>query len=183
MTIRLTAPTREDVELVRQWRNQSIDTLRTPFLLTQEMQKDFYDTVVCNRQANSRFWTVQREWDEKHLAGKPDAEKFQTIGLVGLVGIEWENRLAEISLLLDPERRGRGYGTEALSLLLKKGFRELNLENIYGECYTCNPAICFWKKMIARHQATTAVLPYRKFWDGRYWDSLYFNFERGKANV
>ena len=184
MQIVLSVPTKEDVEKARQWRNEVLETLRTPFPLTKEMQEDFYHNVICNRQAPSRFWAVQRVWDEKHLAGKTEA-KFQTVGLVGLVGIEWENRLAEISMMINPSEKGKGYGTKALGLLLAKGFRELNLENIYGECYTCNPAICFWKKMIARYSilSYSTTLPNRKFWDGKYWDGLYFNFERGKVDV
>ncbi len=162
----LTAPAKEDVEAVRLWRNQAMEVLRTPFMLTQEMQEDFYANVICNRHTSARYWSVVLEKDGT------------VVGLTGLVGIEWENRLAEISLMIDPEQRENGYGEEALAQLLRKGFHELNLENIYGECYLCNPATIFWKKMIKKYGALTTELPRRKFWHGRYWNSLYFNFER-----
>lgn len=160
------APTIADIEKVRLWRNSSLPSLRTPFLLTEEMQRDFYHKVICDRQANSRFWAVK------------DNDKF--IALTGFVGIEWENRLAEISIILDPEERRKGLGVVIIDRLLKKGFKELNLDNIYGECYLSNPAVKFWEKIIKEYSAQAVELPNRKFWNGRYWDSLYFNFERDR---
>ena len=37
----------KDIEKIRTWRNIQIESLRTPFFLTQEMQKKFYDDQVC----------------------------------------------------------------------------------------------------------------------------------------
>ena len=40
---------------------------------------------------------------------------------------------------------------------MEKGFMYLNLENIWGECYICNPAINFWHKN--RNRKTFKIAP------------------------
>jgi RimJ/RimL family protein N-acetyltransferase len=155
--------TRDNVELVREWRNKCLEALRTPYFLTGEQQQQFYDDVICNRNVKARFWGI---W----MSG-------QFIGMTGLENIEWENSCAEISLIINPEHHGKGYGNQAVDMLLDKGFNYLGLETIYGECYDCNPSIEFWKKIIEKYSADTAILPNRKLWNGSYHDSLYFSFD------
>ena len=157
--------TLSDVEQVRQWRNESLSSLRTPFLLTTEQQEQFYRNVICDRQANARYWGIH---DAVH----------NFIGMVGLENISWENRNAEISIILNPEVQGNGHGSQAVELLLNQGFDYLNLENIFGECYLSNPAVKFWEKNIEKYSGTKTILPNRKYWEGEYWDSLYFNFNK-----
>jgi len=157
-----------DCEQVRAWRNEQLHTLRTPYALTKEMQEDFYKNTVCNRLANSRWWGI---W-------KDDMVSPTFIGMCGLLNIEWENRCAEISILLKPISQRCGHGTKAVEMLLYKGFKQLNLENIYGECYTCNPAIEFWKRIADTYNAVRVYLPNRKCWGGDYHHSLYFNINK-----
>jgi RimJ/RimL family protein N-acetyltransferase len=128
------------------------------------MQDDFYDSVVSNRSSSGRFWGI---W-----AG----DRF--IGCGGYHPIQWENRLGEISLIFDPEQRGFGYGGQAMSLLLAKAFNELNLQTVCGECYDCNHAIDFWIKIVEQYNAYQTTLVKRKYYDGRYWDSLYFSIDK-----
>ncbi len=160
------APSIQDVQLVREWRNADISFLRTPFMLTEQMQKDFYHNVISNWNSDCRFWAIK--------TSRPS----DLVAFGGLTGIQWENRLAEISLIVNPDERGKNYGALSVQGLLDTGFNELNLQNICGECYLCNPAEGFWEKMIVRFGGTKTTLPNRKYWDGEYWDSLYFNFEK-----
>ena len=44
--MKLRAITKEEIEIVRQWRNEDLSYLRTPFLLTQEMQEEFYGSSL-----------------------------------------------------------------------------------------------------------------------------------------
>ena len=85
--------TMTDCEKVRQWRNQCLYALRTPFQLTQEMQEDFYKNTVCNRNAKARFWGI---WIKDKVSST-------FIGMCGLENIEWENSCAEISIILNPD--------------------------------------------------------------------------------
>ena len=151
--------TLHDAQTARHWRNGCREALRTPFLLTEKQQEEFYNSLSGN--ARVRYWGIE-------INGEMG-------GMGGLTGIEWENRIAEISLIIDPVLRGKGYGTKAAELILHEGFGNMNLANIYGECYECNEAIRFWRKVCLKYGAYTTLLPFRKFWDGRYYDSLYFS--------
>ncbi|MEN8907916.1 MAG: GNAT family protein [Clostridiales bacterium] len=165
--MKLDCLTLRDVEKVRIWRNNNIESLRTPFFLTEEMQKEFYENKICNRNSNCRFWAVR---------GPSGIDFF---GMVGLVNIEWENRLGEISIIIAPNQRGKGKGTNSIELLLDAGFNQLNLTNIYGECYTLNENyIKFWDRICGMYNATKVTLPGRKYWDGNYYNSLYFNINK-----
>ena len=163
----LTAPTYDDVQEVRAWRNADIAHLRTPFLLTEKMQSDFYYNVVCDRNSNARFWSV-----------RPQNTQLRLVGFVGLINIQWENGLGELSLMVSPGEQGKGFGKEIVRQVLLKGFNEINLMNIFIECYFCSKAVGFWRRIRECYGGTEVILPNRKYWDGEYWASLYINFNR-----
>lgn len=166
----------QDCEQVRQWRNECLEALRTPFPLTKEMQEQFYRDVVCNRDARSRYWGVWHDCEDL----QPEEECLHFIGMVGLENIEWENRRSEISIILSPDFRGKGYGEQAVDLLLEQGFFFLNLENVWGECYENNPALDFWMKITSRYNPgqKQCWLDCTKYYAGKYWDSFWFNIEK-----
>ena len=166
--------TKEQCEIVRQWRNQDISIYKTSFLLTKEMQEKFYEDVICNRNSDCRFWGVHNDCGDL----QPEKECLHFVGMVGLTSISLENRNAELSIVIDRGLRKQSLGEKALNLLLGKGFNELNLDNIYGECYWSNSAIKFWNKMILKYNAKEVTLPARKYWDGLYYNSLYFTFNK-----
>jgi RimJ/RimL family protein N-acetyltransferase len=153
----------QDCEQVRIWRNTCLESLRTPFPLTKEMQEQFYKNVICDRSSKSKYVGI---W-----VGESD-EIF--IGMCGLENIEHENRRAEISMIINPEYQGKGYGRQAVELLFKHGFAWLNLESIWGECYQCNGAIKFWEKICHQYKAHTAILPRTKYYEGKYYGSMHF---------
>jgi hypothetical protein len=104
------------------------------------------------------------------------------IGMCGFENIEWENRLGEISLLLNPGYPPDEYGKEALSLVLYQGFMILNLENIYTEIYECSLHRSFWVERADKYNASLTGLSARKYYNGRYYDSYYINFNKGAYN-
>lgn len=158
------ALTKDQCEQVRRWRNIDTSILRTSFVLTCKMQNEFYENVICNRKSNDRYWAI--------------IENDCFIGMVGLINISLENRNAEISIIIDPELKRKGFGRKALMMLLEEGFFTLNLDNIYAETYKCNPDLNFWIKMIDVYNCYNVELPNRKFSNGSYWNSIYINFER-----
>lgn len=163
MTITLRALTLAECETVRGWRNTDEVRvgLRTPFPLTADMQADFYKAVVCNRQSAHRYFALL------------DGQTF--VGMVGLIDCQWENGLAEISLIVDPARRGGGVGAAAVDAILAEAFERLRLQSVCGECYQVNVAVRFWKRIVAHYDAYGTVLPNRKFWGGVLHDSYYFS--------
>jgi RimJ/RimL family protein N-acetyltransferase len=175
--------THDDLPKILEWRRQCPEALRTSKELTLENQEEWYAREVVNRESRSRWWGIWIEEDNKILGyevkedGKPS--KIQIlIGYCGIENIEWENRRGEISLLIDPQYHGKGYGSEAVKGLFHKAFELINLENIYGECFYCNPSMPFWDKIIKTYPCQVSPLFNRKYWNGQYWDSLYFNFNR-----
>ena len=159
----LKAPTRQDVERVRHWRNNALETLRTPYLISEEMQANFYDSLQ-NRESRNRYWSI---YDNDEL-----------IGFGGLTGIEWENGLAEISLIMGAKYRGKGLGRRAVALILDTGFGNMGLKTIYGECYECNTAVDFWGAITKEHGGYITTIPRRKMWQGQLYDAVHFSIWR-----
>jgi hypothetical protein len=141
------------------------------------MQGRFYQEQVCNRQANARYWGVfeheHKEYPDSELVCDYDI----FIGMGEISNIQWENRLGEIGLIMHPEHICDS--VMAIEMILEQGFNHLNLENIFGESYLCNPRLSIWKVICERYDARCCYLPNRKFWQGQYYDSLYFNINKG----
>jgi len=171
----LDALTAGDCEAARTWRNQESVRLglRTPHILTAEMQRAFYDDVVCNRSVPHRFWAVRSPAVE--MPPEPLPPQFNA--MVGLSPISWEAGSAEISLVVDPNKQGQGVGAAAIELLLTEAFDRMRLVTVHGEVFLNNPATEFWQKQIKRWRGESTLLPRRKWWDGRLVDALYFWFQ------
>jgi len=186
--MKLKALTLEDCLEVVEWRNASMSSLRTPYLLTEDMQREFYEKVVSNRSGTARYYGIWHHYDIKRDNGTPIAEYVNRreynhlIGMVGLEYIEWENRRAEISIILNPKYQHAGHGTEAVTEILRIGFEEMNLDNIWGECYKCNPACDFWLRIAQRYAVhginSMNTIPNTKYFAGRYWDSFHFTINK-----
>ena len=68
-----------------------------------------------------------------------DLEKDELIGNCGFMEIEHINQTAEIGIFIgNRDNRSKGYGTEALSLLIDYGFKALNFHNIMLRVYEFN---------------------------------------------
>jgi RimJ/RimL family protein N-acetyltransferase len=87
-----------------------------------------------------------REWFEG-IRGRPDVAIFgirlldgdRLIGSCQLHGIDLRARSAELQIRIgDPDARGQGYGSDALGLLLRHGFDDLNLHRIWLRVFASN---------------------------------------------
>lgn len=160
--MKLETPTKEDCEIVRQWRNQDISGLRTPYFLTKEQQENFYKDVINERSSRDRYWSIY------------DEDKF--IGFGGITNIQWENSIGEISLIINPKYRDNGFGKESVELILDEAFNRMNLKTVFGECYMIDDKWKFWKSVLRTPYVMN--LPNRKYWNGKYYDSFYFSVDR-----
>lgn len=149
-----------DMEHIRKWRNESLSMLRTPFPLTKEQQEDWYRNEICNRNSRSRFFAIEDGFC--HL-----------VGYGGLENIQWENGIAELSLLIDPNKQGCGFGKRAAFDIMERGFGSMRLHTIYAECYANNPAVGFWDKVFLVPD-NRIFLPDRKFIDGKFVGAYYY---------
>ena len=156
-------------EDIRQWRNDVLPSLRTPYALTFEQQQQWYKDVVCDRSANSRYWAVCVDGN--------------CLGMAGIEHIDWQQGRGEISLLIAPNRRGKGYGTQAVTELWRRGFGELRLEVLWGECYAMNQdAIQFWQQQMCRYYPLSigpfsAFIPMARKHEGKWYGAYYFCFD------
>jgi len=164
--MKLRAIEKKDLDLIRNARNEDISFLRTPYFITEDMQADWYRSIISNRNYNGRFYAFDNE------------EHGNCSGYGAINPIQWENRIGEIGLMILPNKRKQGLGEQAVRLLLDNAFNQLNLHTVYGEYYTCGN-IQFWEKVLKDIPHYETILKNRKFWDGKYWDSVYFSIERG----
>lgn len=93
------------------------------------------------------------------------------IGLAGLWTIDWHNRTAVSGLKIggSDEVRGRGYGAQALSLLMNFAFRDVGLHRLTADVLEYNAA------SMALHTEklgwTREGISRQHVWrDGQYWD-------------
>lgn len=101
------------------------------------------------------------------------------IGNISLHNIDHLNRNAFIGIFIgEEEYRGKGYGAEAIRLILAFGFRTMNLHHIMLSVHADNlAAIACYQKVGFRE---TGRLPEWVFKDGRYVDKLYMGILESK---
>ena len=98
----------------------------------------------------------------------------EMIGNIGFNNIEHRSRRAEVGLFIGEEKnRGKGYGTEALRLMLDYGFNTLNFHNIMLFVHSDNEqAIACYKKAGFREFGRRRE---SKFKNGRYIDIVHMD--------
>jgi RimJ/RimL family protein N-acetyltransferase len=106
-------------------------------------------------------------------------EDDKLIGNCGILGIEQLRQCAEVGLFIgDEENRNKGYGEEALNLLLDYGFDYLNLNNIMLKVFSFNErAIRCYKKVGFQEIGRRRQSYYLK---GRFYDDVYMDILKGE---
>lgn len=111
-----------------------------------EWMNDFETTDYTGR--SSQLYTIdkERKWlecgsenKENQIFGIIDFKKDILIGNCGLHKIDSVNRTATLGIFIgEKEERSKGYGTEAIKLLLDYGFNYLNLHEIQLDVMSFN---------------------------------------------
>jgi RimJ/RimL family protein N-acetyltransferase len=94
----------------------------------------------------ARLWTpkLMKEWLEKHLDEFygftiRTVEDDRAIGMIDLNGIDWVAGNAWVGIGIgEREHWGKGYGTEAMKLVLNFGFEQLNLNRVTLDVFGYN---------------------------------------------
>ncbi len=82
-------------------------------------------------KAEAWFDEIQRDQGSKHIRLGVFLHDDTVIGDVALQDIDWKNRSCSIGLgIAKIEHRNKGYGSEAVKLMLEYGFGNLGLERI-----------------------------------------------------
>jgi RimJ/RimL family protein N-acetyltransferase len=130
----------------------------------------------------SRLWSLKKikEWLEKDLEKEsPTTFNFfiralegdRLIGFVGLGGVQGSQGDAWMSIGLgDRQDWGKGYGTDALQVLLRYAFTELNLHRVSLAVFEYNPrALRSYEKAGFRIEGCQRKMTQR---EGRRWDGI-----------
>ena len=99
------------------------------------------------------------------------------IGFIGLDGIRWTHGDTFVGIGIgDPEYRGNGYGTDAMRVILRYAFTELNLHRVSLNVFEYNPrAIRSYEKVGFVVEGRQRQFLNR---DGRRWDLIYMGLLR-----
>jgi RimJ/RimL family protein N-acetyltransferase len=137
-------------------------------------------------QLKKRYEEIEKENDEKgkgfyftirRLTEKKDQKQEQLLGFANLFNIEWSNGTGSLSLGIgDPGQRQKGYGQEALKLLLRYAFRELNLFRLSAQVPAYNmPALNLFRRANFKDEACQREVYH---WAGKRWDGIYLGLLR-----
>ncbi|MFC5528279.1 GNAT family N-acetyltransferase [Cohnella yongneupensis] len=169
-TIKLREYRREDLPWIRMWVNnpEIVSYLSDIFLYphTQQSTEEFLESM---------------------LEGKPDGRGFvicepgseQYIGNVNLDSIDWKNRVGSIGIVIgSPEYLGLGIGTEAMKLLVRFAFLELNLNRLELQVYDFNERA--YRSYIKCGFVEEGRLRQRLYKNGRYADVIQMGLLRSE---
>ena len=97
-----------------------------------------FDSVI-NVEHERAFLSNSSNLSNSHDYSIIDIEKDEIIGNCGFLDIDNLNQTAEVGIFIGNKNYwDKGYGTEALNLLLDYGFNALNLYNVMLKVYSCN---------------------------------------------
>lgn len=132
-------------------------------------------------QIKKRYEKLEKEMEEsgrqfyfavrvKVEAGREISDRL--VGFVNLSWIEWSHGSARLTLGIgSPQDRRRGYGTEALQLIVRYAFHELNLVRLEAAVPEYNGiALRFFQKPGFAEEVRQREAVYRY---GRRWDLIY----------
>ncbi|MFX1456861.1 MAG: GNAT family N-acetyltransferase [Promethearchaeota archaeon] len=121
---------REYIDLYLKWFN---DPEITQYLtmyrpLTRMFEEDWIENLK-NRDDTIAFAILihDENGEERH------------IGNCGIHNIDWKNRVAEVGITIgEKDCQSKGYGTEAMEILIDYGFKSVNLNRIQLRVYEFN---------------------------------------------
>lgn len=156
--------TAQDTEIYHKWRND-IDVMQTTAPLLDvyhiEETEEFVQQVILGSQSSKSYIIVEKELK------KP-------IGITSLINIDYKNRNAECIIDIgDKKAWGKGYGVEAMKLLLDLGFLEINLHRISLRVFSFNSrAIKLYEKLGFQQEGRSRESIFR---DGKWHDIIHMS--------
>ena len=166
--IRFRGVERSDIPTFVKWLNdpevQQGIAIHHPF--SQAEEENWYEEMI-KHPVDQRVRGIEaRETDTED-----GEEQWKLIGSLEFNEIDWRNSAAEFGIMIgDKSYWNRGYGTEAVRLLVKHGFNTLNLNRIFLRVFENNPrAIRAYEKAGFVHEGRLRQAEFR---DGKYIDML-----------
>jgi len=129
---------------------------------------------------------IIKEWIEKYQEKDPTdvywftihtLDENRLIGELGLDGIRWNHGDTYVGIGIgDRQDWNKGYGTDAMRIILRYAFTELNLQRVTLNVFEYNPrAIRSYEKAGFKHEGRVREYLHR---GGRRWDLVYMGILR-----
>lgn len=137
--VRLTAPRPEDAEVLSRWSEDGEYRRLADTEAPRPLPAEYF---------RERDQVVEPAPDAVELRIRTVAED-RLVGFVALFGIEWHNSHGWVAVGIgDAADRGRGFGKEAVALVLRYGFHELGLHRISLDVIADNlPAVGLYRTL------------------------------------
>jgi len=154
--------TLEDIPIYHSWRND-LEVMRTTLpvldLHSYESTADFVTQVILGSPTSKSYLILEKETQ------KP-------IGITSLIHIDPKNRNAECIIDIGEKTNwGKGFGREALKLLLDYAFLEMNLHRVSLRVFSFNEkAISLYEKMGFKHEGRSRQAIFR---EGKWHDIIH----------
>ena len=181
----------EDRFSIMKWRNEQIYHLRQARPLTNEDQQRYFDNVVAklfdhpmpdqilfsyleNRRSSE---SSESSLNHCRVATEVGEAKGICVGYGGLVHINWIDRNAEISFIMDTNLEKEHFAehwSNYLTMLKEVAFKDLGLHKIYTYAFDLRPHL--YTVLEANGFARDATLKDHCFFEGRYKDVVIHSY-------
>jgi RimJ/RimL family protein N-acetyltransferase len=155
---RLRAIEREDIPNFVRWLNDP------------EVRRYLELYLPISKAEEEKWFETQLENESSRVFGI-ETEEGVLIGNIGLSELDWKNRNAYLGIVIAEKGYwGQGYGSDAITSLLRFAFGEMNLHRISLSVFDFNQrAIRCYEKCGFRHEGRAREALYR---DGSYRDTF-----------
>jgi RimJ/RimL family protein N-acetyltransferase len=120
---------------------------------------------------------LEKRWEHDFPFSVRTLEDDHLIGDVGLDGVHWLHGEAFVGIAItERDYWGKGYGTDAMRVILRYAFLELNLQRVSLDVFEYNPrALRSYEKAGFKHEGCLRGALLR---EGRRWDMIFMGILR-----
>ncbi|MCM3782763.1 GNAT family N-acetyltransferase [Neobacillus mesonae] len=164
----------EDLPGIREWINdpEITHTLSDLFLYPHSLKntEDYIHMMMEGKSTNHKSFIIAHK----------DSLKY--IGQIDLLNIGWKNRTASLAIVIGSKNeQGKGYGSEAIRLLQRLVFNDMNLNRLELDVYDFNEQAkhCYIKcGFVEEGRARQKI--YR---DGKYHDVIHMSILKSEYDI
>lgn len=154
--------TKNDLRTLQRWRNSNdIFAYNTQYVLLNMIdQENWYGQTMQKNSDRVMFMVTNK-------LGKP-------IGVCGLIHVDLKDKTASIAIIIGEKKfHNKGFGTEALQILIGYGFNKLKLHRLEAEVFEYNEtSIKLFKKMNFTQEIVSRDSLWRR---GKWWNIFLFS--------
>jgi RimJ/RimL family protein N-acetyltransferase len=154
---------REDAERCYRWMNDPsiVRTLKTRYPIAFQNEMEWLDRAM-HASATERHFAIERKDDRTH------------IGNASIHEIDWVSRVSSFGMFIgEPSAWNRGFGSDAISTLVRFAFEEMNLQKLRINVFEYNDRA---KHVLETHGFVQEGRLRREFFrEGTYHDILVFS--------